>query len=85
MPLVYLAETKRVFMAVASDSLGTWSEHGHTISSPCEPGGSGELKTKISLPKIAIFEPLREKTCFCGFRPGPRQTKLQSHRRWLEA
>ena len=31
------------------------------------------------------FEPHHEKTCLWGFRPGPTQTKLYSHRRWLEA
>ena len=25
---------------------GRMTEHGYTISSPCEPDGSGELKTK---------------------------------------
>ena len=32
-----------------------------------------------------IFEPRREKTGFRGFRPGPTQTGLYGHRRWLEA
>ena len=32
-----------------------------------------------------INEPQREKTCFHGFRPGPTQTGLYSHRRRLEA
>ena len=27
---------------------GRMSDHGHPISSPCEPNGSGELKTDIS-------------------------------------
>ena len=30
-------------------------------------------------------EPHREKTGLLGFRPGPTQTGLYSHRRWLEA
>ena len=29
-------------------------------------------------------EPCREKTCLRGFRPGPTQTGLYSHRIWLE-
>ena len=29
------------------------------------------------------YEPVREKKN--GFRPGPTQTSLYSHRRWLEA
>ena len=32
-----------------------------------------------------IFEPRCEKTGLRGFRPGPTQTRLYSHRRWLEA
>ena len=30
-------------------------------------------------------EPRSEKTGLRGFRPGPTQTKLYRHRRWLEA
>ena len=38
-------------------------------------------------PKPALFtyEPRCEKTSLRGFRPGPTQTGLYSHRRWLEA
>ena len=32
-----------------------------------------------------IYEPPCEKTGLRGFRPGPTQTGLCSHRRWLEA
>ena len=32
-----------------------------------------------------LFEPRCEKTGLWGFRPGPTQTGLYSHRRWLEA
>ena len=32
-----------------------------------------------------IYEPRCEKTGLRGFRPGPTQTRLYSHRRWLEA
>ena len=32
-----------------------------------------------------LFEPRCEKTGLRGFRPGPTQTGLGSHRRWLEA
>ena len=31
------------------------------------------------------FEPRCEKICLRGFRQGPTQTGLCSHRRWLEA
>ena len=34
---------------------------------------------------VAPFEPCSEKTGLPGFRPGPTQTGLYSHRRWLEA
>ena len=32
-----------------------------------------------------VVEPRREKTGLRGFRPGPTQTGLYSHTRWLEA
>ena len=32
-----------------------------------------------------INEPVHEKTDNMGFRPGPTQTGLYNHRRWLEA
>ena len=32
-----------------------------------------------------IYEPVRDKTNNLGIRPGPTQTDLYSHRRWLEA
>ena len=32
---------------------------------------------------IGSFEPRSEKTGIRGFRPGPTQTGLYSHRRWL--
>ena len=35
--------------------------------------------------KEAKNEPRSEKTGLLGFRPGPMQTRLYSHRRWLEA
>ena len=34
---------------------------------------------------IIKYEPRSEKTGLLGFRPGPTQTGLYSHRRWLEA
>ena len=34
---------------------------------------------------ITSFEPRHEKTCLRGFQPGPTQTRLYSHRSWLEA
>ena len=32
-----------------------------------------------------VFKPRCEKTGLWGFRPGPTQTGLYSHRKWLEA
>ena len=32
-----------------------------------------------------VYEPCHEKICLWVFRPGPTQTGLYSHRRWLEA
>ena len=38
------------------------------------------------LPRFYIpYEPRSEKTGLRGFRPGPTQTGLYSHRKWLEA
>ena len=33
---------------------------------------------------MLLFEPRCEKTGLLGFRPGPTQTGLYSHKRWLE-
>ena len=35
--------------------------------------------------RMNSYEPRSEKTGLRGFRPGPTQTGLDSHRRWLEA
>ena len=35
--------------------------------------------------RSVLFKPRFEKTGLRGFRPGPTQTELYSHRRWLEA
>ena len=35
--------------------------------------------------QLSLKEPRCEKTGLRGFRPGPTQTGLYSHRRWLEA
>ena len=40
---------------------------------------------KIIVTMIIINEPVHEKTNNLGFRPGPTQTWLYRHRRWLEA
>ena len=37
------------------------------------------------VPKVRLNEPRSEKTGLRGYRPGPKQTRLYSHRRWLEA
>ena len=73
---------------------GRTTEHGYTISSPCEPDGSGELQTHHHVWKplidsswhdTVIIEPRREKTGLRGFRPGPTQTGLYKLRKELEA
>ena len=33
---------------------------------------------------VKRFEPCHEKPCIRGFRPGPTQTGLYSHRRWVD-
>ena len=35
--------------------------------------------------KVTLYEPVHEKTNNLGFRPGPTQTRLYSHRSRLEA
>ena len=35
--------------------------------------------------KFSCYAACHKKTCLPGFRPGPTQTGLCSHRRWLEA
>ena len=49
--------------------------------------GNGEIPlhyANMSVQYTAIFEPRRQKTGLRGFRPGPTQTVLYSHRIWLE-
>ena len=41
------------------------------------------LKTPLNIP--LLYEIRCEKSCLRGFRPGPTQTGLYCHRRWLEA
>ena len=43
------------------------------------------LENHYRLFPTARFEPRCEKTGLRGFRPGPTQTGLYSHRRWIEA
>ena len=45
-----------------------------------EPGRLLLNKMQTSL----LYEPCSEKTGLRGFRPGPTQTGLYSHKRWLE-
>ena len=39
----------------------------------------------VQLDRQDKSEPCCEKSCLRGFQPGPTQTRLYSHRRWLEA
>ena len=43
------------------------------------------MKKGLSAVEDMLWEPRHEKTCLWGFRPGLTQTKLYSHRRWLDA
>ena len=43
------------------------------------------IKSEVSFVFDMLFEPCSEKTSLRGFRPGPTQTGLYSHRRWLDA
>ena len=43
---------------------GRTTEHGYTISSPCEPDGSGELKnSKIKLINLSNINLLKSMFC----------------------
>ena len=42
-------------------------------------------QSKLSKRSTGKIEPRSEKTGLRGFRPGPTQTGLYNHRRWLEA
>ena len=67
----------------------------YAIRSPCQPSAQESLTLEIILMSylisnsyasiITIIEVVREKTNNLGFRPGPTQIGLYSHRRWLEA
>ena len=50
---------------------------------------SGDDKCVFFSVRMWLFlspdEPCHEKTCLHGFRPGPTQTGLYGHRKWLEA
>ena len=39
----------------------------------------------IDFVSLSTYKPRHDKPGFLGFRPGPTQTRLYSHRRWLEA
>ena len=41
--------------------------------------------TRGDIPGTLSYEPRCEKTGLRGFRPGPTQTGLYSHRKWLES
>ena len=44
------------------------------------------LRRRVFVMQVSLVnEPRSEKTGLRGFRPGPTQTGLCSHRRWLEA
>ena len=44
-----------------------------------------KLTVEVETARCVLIEPRRVKTGFRGFRPGPTQTRLYNHRRWLEA
>ena len=46
--------------------------------------GSGYSAVKVGVSSF-LYEPRYDKTGLQGFRPGPTQTGLYNHTRWLEA
>ena len=53
----------------------------HVAEQSCDIIGSGITEGEEV---YSSYEPRCEKTCLRGFRLGPTQTGLYSHRRWLE-
>ena len=47
--------------------------------------GQVDIGDHVSTDDLSSNEPRCEKTGLRGFRPGPTQTGLYSHRRWLGA
>ena len=62
--------------------IGTPLKKDTLNTNSCSTGISGG---SFQFSKGRQFEPRCEKTGLLGFRPGPTQTGLYSHRRWLEA
>ena len=63
------------------------------ISNVCQSAGLGLVQVSANVSRWSgpekqircIFEPRCEKGGLRGFRPGPTQSRLYNHRRWLEA
>ena len=51
----------------------------------CERNNQVTAEAEGVVGSVKLFEPRCEKTGLRGFRPGPTQTGLYIHRRWLEA
>ena len=49
---------------------GRTTEHGYTISSPCEPDGSGELKIDEWNTKVSNVDSVIENVATCSWKIG---------------
>ena len=59
-----------------------WGDLFSPIPLSCE---NYENKSLSKINWFTVYKPRCEKTGLRGFGPGPTQTGLYSHRRWLEA
>ena len=55
------------------------------LNATCHINTNNSMHVTLKWLGTSIFESRYEKTGLQGFRPGPTQTGLYSHRRWLEA
>ena len=51
----------------------------------CTTTEDDKMLFQLEISDLLVNEPRCEKTGLRGFRPGPKQTRLHSDRRWLEA
>ena len=62
----------------------TFEELSQTIKTLLNEPRREKTQFSFAKPLPILIEPRCEKTGLRGFRPGPTQTRLYSHRRWLE-
>ena len=87
----YLLPLKVISMRVLCEPVNNCSprliESVYSVKSNTDVIFAMLLAVCLSADSFTMFtyEPRSEKTGLRGFRPGPTQTELHSHRRWLES